>query len=107
MVVNFNFLGTEVEILFGGHEKGRRIERDMSITEVLTFIELAQDKILDLKFNQKFAIVSTCKTKGLIATFKNNRGNLCIDIITVLNSYGCRDLYFYKDTPVICLNDCI
>lgn len=107
MVVKFDFIGTEVEILFGGHEKGRRLERNISATEVLTYIELAQDKILDLKFNQEFAVISTCKTKGIIGVFKNNRGNLCIDIITVLNTEGSRELYIHKKTHIIYLSECI
>lgn len=99
--IYFDVLGLDIEILFGGHESGRRKERNISKTEVLTFLELAKDEIVDLKMNKDFAIVSSCKTKAVIANFRNNRGNLCIDIITVLNNDISREVYIKDGTQII------
>lgn len=98
-----NLCGMEFEVLFGGHEKGRRIERNISMQEVLTYIELAQEDILDLRFNEEFAIVSRCKSKAIIAVLKNCKGNLFIDIKTVLNTNGERNIYLKPDTTGIYL----
>lgn len=95
--------GIEVEVLFGGHERGRRIQRGITIQEVLTYIELAKDEILDLRFNQEFAIVSRCKSKAVIAVLKNSNGSIFIDIKTVLNTDGERDIYLKPNTTGIYL----
>lgn len=95
--------GIEVEVLFGGHERGRRIQRGITIQEVLTYIELAKDEILDLRFNQEFAIVSRCKSKAVIAVLKNFNGSIFIDIKTVLNTDGERDIYLKPNTTGIYL----
>lgn len=95
--------GFEVEVLFGGHERGRRIERSITIQEVLTYLELAGDEILDLKFNQDFAVVSGCKSKAIIGVLKNNKGNIFLDIKTVLNTEGARDIYLKPNTVGIYL----
>ena len=96
--------GIEFEVLFGVHERGRRIEREITMQEVLTYIELAVDDILNLKFDQEFAIVSRCKSKAIIAVLKRTKGNSCfIDIKTVLNTYGKRDVYLKDNTVGIYL----
>lgn len=107
MTVKFDFLGIDIEVYLAKHAFGRKIQRDFTETEVLSYIELAQEEIIDMHFNEKFAIVSTCRTKGVIGVFNNDRGNLSIDIITLLNTEGTRDLYISKDTKVIYLDECI
>lgn len=93
--------GIEMEILFGGHERGRRIQRGITIQEVLTYIELAKDEILDLRFDEEFAIISKCKSKAVIGVIKNCKGNMFLDIKTVLNTEGKRDIYLKRNTKAI------
>lgn len=103
MSLYVDLCGLEVEVLFGGHERGRRIERNITTTEVLTYIELAQEEILDLRFNQEFAIVSRCKSKAVIAVLKNFNGSIFIDIKTVINTEGVRNVYLKPGTTGIYL----
>lgn len=103
MSLYVDLCGLEVEVLFGGHERGRRIERAITTQEVLTYLELAGDEILDLKFNQEFAVVSKCKSKAVIGVLKNLRGNIFLDIKTVLNTEGTRDVYLKENTAGIYL----
>lgn len=96
--------GAEFNVLFGGHERGRRIERNFSMQEVLMYLELAGEEILNLKFDEEFAIVSSCKSKAVIGVLKRFGRDLYIDIKTVLNTEGYRDVYLKPNTKGIYLS---
>lgn len=104
MNMTISLCGVEFDVLFGGHERGRRIERNFSMQEVLTYLELAQEEILNLKFNEEFAIVSSCRSKAIIGVLKNCHNSLYIDIKTVLNTEGYRDVYLKPNTTGIYLS---